>query len=153
MEVANLNTLPGSERQDRKSHHQLKHKSSFLCSKSFPSQNSSLDIYEGSSGKTTIGNCKWKRMSVKPALETMGSDSFSNHPGPCGGKITNEHEKHQLLDDDNHTYKALKYENLSGTSSLIHGRSESLVTERGPSARMTKVLLLAHVSIYLPLIQ
>ncbi|OMO51244.1 hypothetical protein CCACVL1_29907 [Corchorus capsularis] len=139
MEGANLNTVHRSERRDRNSHHQLNYKSSFLCSKPFPGQNSSLDIYKGSSGKIPVINCKWSKMSSEPAVERLGSDSFSDHPGPYGGKIAIEQEKPWLHDDDNHTYKASKFENLSKTSSLVHGCSESLGTERGPSARMAKV--------------
>ncbi|WRX32106.1 Homeobox domain - like 10, partial [Theobroma cacao] len=139
MEDANLNTEHGSDRQDRKSHHQLKYKSSFLCSNPFPGQNSSINVYESSAGKTAVSDCKWSRMSFKPAVERMGSDSFSNQPGPYGSKIANEQEKPWLHDDDNHTYKAPKNENLSKTSDLIHGCSESLGTERGPSARMGKL--------------
>lgn len=147
MEDANLNTEHGSDRQDRKSHHQLKYKSSFLCSNPFPGQNSSINVYESSAGKTAVSDCKRSRMSFKPAVERMGSDSFSNQPGPYGSKIANEQEKPWLHDDDNHTYKAPKNENLSKTSDLIHGCSESLGTERGPSARMGKVSLLAYISV------
>ncbi|XVE79022.1 hypothetical protein DITRI_Ditri14bG0024400 [Diplodiscus trichospermus] len=136
MEGANFTTVYGSERQDGKSHHQLKHKSPFLCSNHFPSQNSSLDI-KGSAEKTS--DRKRSRMSSKLAVEGMGSDSFSNHPGPHGGKIANEQEKHWLNDNVNHTYKASKNENLSKTSNLMCGCSESLGTERGASAGMGKV--------------
>ncbi|OMP09719.1 hypothetical protein COLO4_05197 [Corchorus olitorius] len=139
MEGENLNTVHRSERQDRNSHHQLKYKSSFLCSKPFPGQNSSLDIYKGSSGKNPVINCKWSKMSSEPAVERLGSDSFSDHPGPYGGKIAIEQEKPWLHDDDNHTYNAPKFENLSKTSSLMHGCTVSLGIERGPSARMAKV--------------
>ncbi|XWS28379.1 hypothetical protein CRYUN_Cryun25bG0063700 [Craigia yunnanensis] len=126
MEGANFNIVYGSERQGRKSHRQLKY-------------NSSLDIYKGSAEKTGISDCKRSRMSSKLAVERMGSDSFSNHPVPYGGKIANEQEKPWLHDNDNHTFKAPKNENLSKTSNLIHGCSESLGTEKGPSARMEKV--------------
>ena len=146
MEGANFNTVYGSERQDRKSHHQLKYKSSFLSSNPFPGENSSLDIYNGSTEETAVSDCKRRRMNSKLAVETMGSDSLSNHPGPYGGKVANEQEKPWLHDNDNHTYKAPKNENLSKTSNLIHGCSESLGTEKGPSARMEKVLFLAYIS-------
>ncbi|XWS73666.1 hypothetical protein CRYUN_Cryun02cG0148200 [Craigia yunnanensis] len=137
MEGAKFNTVHGSERQDRKSHHQLKYKS--LCSNPFPGQYFSLDIYNSSAEKSAVSDCKRSMMSSKLAVETMGSDSFSNHPGPNGGKIAHEQDKPRLHDDDNRTYKAPKNENLSRTSNLIRGCSESLGTERGPSARMAKV--------------
>ncbi|XVF19410.1 hypothetical protein REPUB_Repub11eG0108000 [Reevesia pubescens] len=124
---------------DRKSHHQLKYKSSFLWSNPFPGEDSSLDIYKGSADKPAVNDCKRSRMSSKLAVERMGSDSFSNHPGHYGGKIANEQEKSWLHEDDNHTCNAPKNENLSKTSNLIRGCSESLGTERGPSARMGKV--------------
>ena len=149
MEGANFNTMYGSERQDRKSHHQLKYKSSILCSNPFPGQNSSLDIYNGSAEKSAVSDCKRSRMSSKLAVEMMGSDSFSNHPGLNGGKIAHEQEKPRLHDGDNHTYKAPKNENLSRTSNLIRGCTESLGTERGPSARMSKVSFLAYISAHM----
>ncbi|XP_022756160.1 uncharacterized protein LOC111303912 isoform X3 [Durio zibethinus] len=128
-----------NEIQDRKSHHQLKYKSSFLCPNPFPGQNSSSDIYNSSAEKTAVSDCKQSLMSSKLAVERMGSDSSSNHPGPYCWKIANEHEKPWLHDDDSHTYKVPKNENLSRTSNLIRGCSESLVTERGPFVRMAKV--------------
>ncbi|XVF04864.1 hypothetical protein REPUB_Repub05bG0122000 [Reevesia pubescens] len=139
MDGANLNTVHGSERQDSKNLHQLKYKSSFLCSNPFHGQDSSLDIYKGSGKKNAVSDCKRSRVSSKLSVERMGSDSFSNHPGPYGWNIANEQEKPWLHDDDNHTYKAPKNENLSKTSNVILGCSESLVAERGPSARMAKV--------------
>ncbi|XVE59887.1 hypothetical protein DITRI_Ditri05aG0083200 [Diplodiscus trichospermus] len=139
MEGANFNTVRGSERHDRKSHHQLKYKSSFLCSNPLPVQNSSLDIYNVSAEKTAVTDCKQSMMSSKLAVERKGSDSYSNHPGPYGGKNANEQEKAWLHDDENHIYKAPKSENLSRTSNLIRRCSESLGTERVPSAVMAKV--------------
>lgn len=132
MEGAKFSTTHGSERQDRKSHHQLKYKSSFLSSNPFPGYNCSAE-------KTAVSDCKGSTMSSKIAVERMGSDSFSNHPDPNGGKIANEQENPWLHDYDNHTYKAPKNENLSRTSDLIRGCSEFLASERGPSARMAKV--------------
>lgn len=126
MEGAKFNTVQGSERLDRKSHHQLKHKSS-------------LDIYNDSTKKSTLTDSKRIKTSSKLAVEKMGSDSFPNHPCHYGMKISNEQEKLWLHDDDNHTYKAPKNENLSRTSNLIRGYSESSSTERGSSARMGKV--------------
>ncbi|KAK8515671.1 hypothetical protein V6N13_139360 [Hibiscus sabdariffa] len=126
MEVAKSNTVHGSERQDRKSHHQLKHKSS-------------LDIYNSTAEKTTLSDCKRTTTCSKFAVEKTGSDSFSNHPGPYGVKTYNEQEKPWLHDDDSHTYKALKNDNLSKTSNSMHWYSESLCTERGSSARFAKV--------------
>lgn len=126
MEGAKFNTVQGSERLDRKSHHQLKHKSS-------------LDIYNDSTKKSTLTDSKRIKTSSKFAVEKMGSDSFPNHPSPYGMKISDEQEKPWLHDDDNHAYKAPKNENLSRTSNLIRGYNESSSTERGSSARMGKV--------------
>ncbi|XP_022732683.1 uncharacterized protein LOC111286764 isoform X2 [Durio zibethinus] len=139
MEGTKFNTVHGSERQERKSHHQLKYKSSVLCSNPFPGQNSLFDSNKGSSEKTAVSDCKRSGMSSKLSVERMGSDSLSNHPGSYGGKIANEQEKSWLHDNDNHTYKAPKNENLSRTSNLIHRCSEFIGPERGPSARMAKV--------------
>ncbi|KAE8677224.1 Homeodomain-like superfamily protein, putative isoform 3 [Hibiscus syriacus] len=125
MEVAKSITVHGSERRDRKSHHQLKHKSA-------------LDIDNFSAEKTTLSDCK-RTTSSKLAVENTGPTSFSNHPGPYGVKTSNEQEKPWLHDDDNHTYKALKNGNLSRTSNLRHGYSVSPCTERGSSARVAKV--------------
>ncbi|MBA0700144.1 hypothetical protein Goari_001714, partial [Gossypium aridum] len=126
MEGAKFNTVQGSERRDRKSHHQLRHKSS-------------LDIYNDSTKKSTLTDSKRIKTSSKLAVEKMGSDSFPNHPSPYGMKISDEQEKPWLHDDDNHTYKVPKNENLSRTSNLIRGYNESSSTERGSSARMGKV--------------
>ncbi|TYG87942.1 hypothetical protein ES288_A13G255300v1 [Gossypium darwinii] len=126
MEGAKFNTVQGSERLDRKSHHQLKHKSS-------------LDIYNDSTKKSTLTDSKRIKTSSKFAVEKMGSDSFPNHPSPYGMKISDEQQKPWLHDDDSHTYKAPKNENLSRTSNLIRGYNESSSTERGSSARMGKV--------------
>ncbi|GMI84159.1 hypothetical protein like AT4G03250 [Hibiscus trionum] len=126
IEVAKSNTVDGSERRDRKSHHQLKHKSS-------------LDIYNCSAEKTTLSDCKRTTTSSKFAVGKTGLNSFSNHPGPYGVKTSNEQEKPWLHGDDSHTYKALKNENLTRTSNSIRGYSESPCTERGSSARMAKV--------------
>ncbi|XP_022732687.1 uncharacterized protein LOC111286765 [Durio zibethinus] len=146
MEGAKFNMVNGSERQERKSHHQLKYKSSVLCSNPFPRQNSSLNSCKGSSEKTAVCDCKRGRMSSKLSVERIGSDSLSNHPGSYGEKIANEQEKPWLHDDDNHTYKAPKNENHSRTSNLIHRCSEFVGPERGPSARMSKVSLLGYIS-------
>ncbi|XP_052880380.1 uncharacterized protein LOC108453778 isoform X1 [Gossypium arboreum] len=126
MEGAKFNTVQGSERLDRKSHHQLKHRSS-------------LDIYNDSTKKSTLTDSKRIKTSSKFAVEKMGSDSFPNHPSPYGMKISDEQQKPWLHDDDSHTYKAPKNENLSRTSNLIRGYNESSSTERGSSARMGKV--------------
>ncbi|XVF47231.1 hypothetical protein PTKIN_Ptkin03bG0092800 [Pterospermum kingtungense] len=134
MEGAKFNTVHGSERQDRKSHHQLKYKSSFLCSNPFPGQNSSIDVYS-SAVKTAVSDCKRSRMSSKLAVEMMGPDSFSNHSGSYGRKVSNEQEKSRSHDEDNHIYKAPKNKNLSITS----GCSEIVGSERGPSSGMAKV--------------
>lgn len=144
MEGAKFNPVHGSERKDRKSHHQLKYKSSFLCSNPFPGQNSSIDMY-GSAVKTAVSDCKRSRMSSKLAIEMMGSDSFTNHSVAYGGKVSGEQEKPRLHDKDNHTYKAPKNKKLSRTS----GCSETLGTERGPSSGMAKVVLVAYISVHM----
>ncbi|KAK8514407.1 hypothetical protein V6N12_009113 [Hibiscus sabdariffa] len=128
MEDATFKTVYGSARQKKKSRQQLKYKSSFLSSNSFPGQNSSSDIHEGSAEKDGVIDYKRSRMNSKLAAKRIGPDSFSNHPDPNGGKNDDEGEKSCLRDDDNHTYKTLKKEKPS----------KSLGTERGPSARMGK---------------
>ncbi|KAL4311802.1 hypothetical protein GQ457_01G038830 [Hibiscus cannabinus] len=128
MENATFKTVNGSARQNKKSRQQLKYKSSFLSSNSFPGQNSSSDIHGSSAEKDGVIDYKRSRMNSKLAAERMGPDSFPNHPDPNGGKNDDEREKPCLRDDENHTYKSLKKENPS----------KSLGTERGPSARMGK---------------
>ncbi|GMI74289.1 hypothetical protein like AT4G03250 [Hibiscus trionum] len=128
MENATFKTVYGSEGPNKKSRQQLKYKSSFLSSNSFPGQNSSSDIHKGSAEKDGVIDCKRSRMNSKLAAERMRPDSFSNHPDPNGGKIDDERENPCLRDDDNHTYESLKKENPS----------KSLGTERGQSARTGK---------------
>ncbi|GMI89079.1 hypothetical protein like AT4G03250 [Hibiscus trionum] len=138
MKGANFNTVHGSERQDRKSHHEPKHKPSFSCSNPFPRQDSRLDIYKVYADKPAVNDCKRSRMSSKLAIGRMVSDSFSNYPVPYGEKITNEHES-PGSNADTRTYISPKIENLPKTSNLISACSDSLGTERGPFVRTAKV--------------
>ncbi|XP_039064094.1 uncharacterized protein LOC120209106 [Hibiscus syriacus] len=116
---ATFKTMHGSERRNKKPRQQLKYKSSFLSSNSFPGQNSSVDIHKGSAEKDGVTDCKRSWMNSKLAVERMRPDSFSNHPDPNGGKVNDEREKPCLHDDDNHTYKALKKENMSKPSARM----------------------------------
>ncbi|KAK8504838.1 hypothetical protein V6N12_033089 [Hibiscus sabdariffa] len=145
MENAAVKTVYGSERRNKKSRQQLKYNSSFLLSNSFPGQNSPSDIRNGSAENNGVIDCKRSRMNSKHAVERMRQDFFSNHPDPNGEKIGDEREKPCLRDNDNHTYKAPKKANLSRTSNSICGCTESLGSERGPSARMAKAEKLGGV--------
>ncbi|XP_039048482.1 uncharacterized protein LOC120189232 isoform X2 [Hibiscus syriacus] len=119
MENSTFKTAHGFERQNKKSRQQLKY-NSLLSSNSFPGQNSSLDIHNGSAEKDGVIDSKRSRMNTKLAVKRTRPYSFSNNPDPNGGKIDDEREKPCLHDDDNHTYyKALKKENLSKPSARM----------------------------------
>ncbi|XWS71264.1 hypothetical protein CRYUN_Cryun03dG0123400 [Craigia yunnanensis] len=77
---AKFNAVHVSERQDRKSHHQLKYKSSFLSSNPFPGQNTSLDIYSGSTEKTAAP--KNENLSRTSNLICGCGESLGTERGP-----------------------------------------------------------------------
>ncbi|GLU18884.1 hypothetical protein SLE2022_351610 [Rubroshorea leprosula] len=130
-----------SDRLEWSSYQQLKQKS-FLNSSTSPlGQNSYLDTYEDSAGKTPVNGSNLSRISSKHAVEEMRSDSLSKDPGYYDAKVSNKKAKPWLRDNNNVASKnAQKNENLSRPSNLIPDFSQSLDTvERGPSARVTKV--------------
>ncbi|GLU18887.1 hypothetical protein SLE2022_351640 [Rubroshorea leprosula] len=130
-----------SDRPERSSYRQLKQKSFHNTSNSPLGQNSYLDTYEDSAGKTPVNGSNLSRINSKHAVEEMRSDSLSKDPGYYDAKVSNKKAKPWLRDNNNVASKnAQKNENLSRPSNLIPEFSQSLDTvERGPSARVTKV--------------
>ncbi|KAK7300235.1 hypothetical protein RJT34_11075 [Clitoria ternatea] len=146
MEGADIGSLRESDfqdKQEKKAHRNIKQKQAFYgYNNHFHGRNSSLDLYEDSTGEASAYNStKIHRMSTKHGVEGMRSDSASNHSDHYEEKLAAKQKDLLLHGYDNINPKKIQrseHVKSKPSNSIRNSRVSMDAEERGLSARMAK---------------
>ncbi|AET00237.1 putative transcription factor Homobox-WOX family [Medicago truncatula] len=163
VDFGSLHDVHVQDKQDKKALHGTKHRQTFQSNAGrFPGRNSSLDLYEDSTGEAAYNITKNHRKDAKRGVEGIRSDSTSNHSDRYEENLPVKHSDFLQYNYENTNQKNVQrsvhadilqydYDNVnpkkaprsehikSKPSNSIHNSRGSVDTEeRGLSSRMTK---------------
>eukprot|EP00257_Ricinus_communis_P027101 XP_025014515.1 homeobox-DDT domain protein RLT1 isoform X1 [Ricinus communis] len=125
MDGANCNLKNTSDSLDKKSHHQLKRKSTFNHPDSSPGGKSAMDKFDGFAAETSMHSSKRNyKMGFKHNAEGIRSDIGSNHHYLDGGKVISEQTGRWLHDYGNGGPKIVQGNDFMSKPNLILGSSK-----------------------------
>ncbi|KAJ9172257.1 hypothetical protein P3X46_015518 [Hevea brasiliensis] len=141
MEGPSCNLKNASDSHDKKSHHQLKRKStSYDYSNSTPGGKSAMDKYDDLAAETSIHSSKRNyKLSAMHGVEGIGPHTVSNHHHPDSGKAISEQTDPWLHDYGNGSPNIVQKNDYTSKSlNLITGFSKSLDAEERVLSTITE---------------